>query len=112
MDLQFACDKAQQFLIVSAKAQLGHELNSAQPFLICEVACFFSIAPDDWRNKLLLEDGSIRLSKMVMSHFAMLTVGTLRGVLHAKAQGSLAASHAVLQAVNVLEAFPEEMIFS
>ncbi len=111
LSLQFFCDKERHTLIVSALAQLVHEQRPSDVFMVAEVACSFAILPDDWNTKLVRGEEKIILPRMAAAHFAMLTVGTLRGVLHSKAQNSIAAGHAILQAIDVLSVLPDEMQF-
>lgn len=55
-------------------------------FLLIEVACHFEIEDTAW-NAMLEESGErLVLPEGLAMHFAVLTVGTARGVLHAKTE--------------------------
>jgi len=81
--LQFGADKENK--IVSVKASFQFE-QQAIPFLIVEASCFFKIEPTDWTT--FLEEGEIVVPKGIITHFTVLTVGTVRGILHAKTEGT------------------------
>lgn len=81
--LQFGADKENK--IISIKASFQFEQQTI-PFLIIEASCFFKIEPNDW-NTFILESEVI-VPKSIITHFAMLTVGTVRGILHAKTEGT------------------------
>lgn len=81
--LQFGADKENK--IISIKVSFQFEQQTI-PFLIIEASCFFKIEPNDW-NTFILESEVI-VPKSIITHFAMLTVGTVRGILHAKTEGT------------------------
>ncbi|HEY5557902.1 hypothetical protein [Acetobacterium sp.] len=81
--LQFGADKENK--IISVKASFQFE-QQAIPFLIIEASCFFKIEPTDW-NTFVVE-GEIVVPKEIITHFTVLTVGTVRGILHAKTEGT------------------------
>ncbi len=60
--------------------------QSTKAFLKINVSCHFSIALDSW-NSFLIED-KIVFPKNFISHLTMLTIGTARGVLHCKVDGT------------------------
>jgi len=81
--LQFGADKENK--IISVKASFQFE-QQASPFLIIEASCFFKIEPTDWNT--FVEKGEIVVPKGIITHFTVLTVGTVRGILHAKTEGT------------------------
>jgi hypothetical protein len=54
------------------------------PFLLLEIGCFFEIIEEHWNNLYNNDTKELQLPKELARHLVMLTVGTLRGVLHAK----------------------------
>ena len=60
--------------------------QSKKAFLKINVSCHFSIAPDSW-DSFLMED-KIVFPKSFISHLTMLTIGTARGILHCKVEGT------------------------
>lgn len=59
---------------------------TGQPLLILEVACEFSIHPEDW-EKLRKKD-KIELTQPLMEILAVHTIGTSRGILYCKTEGT------------------------
>lgn len=58
------------------------------PFLIIEVRCVFTISNDAWSKWMDKSKGVFILPRNIATHMAVLTVGTTRGVLHAKTEGN------------------------
>jgi len=61
----------------------------SNPFIIIEVRCIFSIPTPFWKKWMNEKEGLFVLPKNVATHMAVLSVGTTRGVLHAKTEGTL-----------------------
>lgn len=58
------------------------------PFLKIKVACRFLIQEDSWINSLKPENSELFFPTEFANHIVVLTLGTLRGVLHAKTEGT------------------------
>lgn len=58
------------------------------PFLLLEIGCHFEIIEDHWGNLFNSETKELNLPMGLARHLVMLTVGTLRGVLHAKTENT------------------------
>ncbi len=58
------------------------------PFLLLEIGCHFEIIEDHWRNLFNNDTKELNLTMGLARHLVMLTVGTLRGVLHAKTENT------------------------
>jgi len=58
------------------------------PFLLLEIGCYFEIIEDHWKNLFNSETKELKLPIGLARHLVMLTVGTLRGVLHAKTENT------------------------
>lgn len=95
--LQFGSNKNDKLL--SVKVSVQFEQNSV-PFIIMEASCFFHIEPTDW--EMLIVENGLLIPKVFITHLTLLTVGTLRGVLHAKTEGTNFNGF-VLPTVNVTE---------
>jgi hypothetical protein len=61
--------------------------QESSPILQIEVSCHFQIAKDSWEVLLDPESKQATVPKGFISHLVMLTIGTTRGVLHAKTEG-------------------------
>ncbi|MCU7522385.1 MAG: hypothetical protein HF312_19380 [Ignavibacteria bacterium] len=58
------------------------------PFLLIEAGCHFEIEESDWESLKDRENNTIRLPKDFAVHLLMLTIGTIRGILHAKTENT------------------------
>ena len=56
------------------------------PFLVIEASCEFNIHPEDW--KAMLDGNSVVIPKETLEYLAMQTIGTTRGILHCKTEGT------------------------
>lgn len=77
-------------------------------FLIIEVTCHFEVENESW-DKFKESDGRVILSKDFLSFLAMHTVGTTRGILHSKTEGTK-YNQFILPPVNVTELIKEDLI--
>jgi hypothetical protein len=103
ISLQFGANS--EMKLISVKASFKFEQISI-PFLIIETTCFFSIDSSDWNDFLRGEE--IIVPKGIMTHFTMLTVGTTRGILHAKTEGTNFNGF-IIQPVNLAELITQDI---
>lgn len=96
--------------IVTCKAKFSFEKKKDQPFLILEVQTIFKIEKNDFEKKVKQEDHSYLVSSGLAIHFAVLTVGSARGVLHAKTEGTIFNEY-LLPTIDVKKMIPEDVIF-
>mgnify|MGYP001062240764 CR=1 FL=1 len=81
--------------------------EESERILMLELTCEFEIHEEDW---LAAIDGSkLVIPKVMLEHFAVQTVGTARGILHCKTEGSQ-FNGIILPPVNVTELVTEDMI--
>lgn len=85
-ELNFGIDKDNKRIYVRKLARFQHP--DSTPFLIIAVACHFFIVSEDWDKLQVSDSERIVLPKDFGLHLAMLTVGTLRGVLHSKTENT------------------------
>ncbi len=98
---------ADRMVGLSAKFEF---LNDDQVFLILEVACHFQIEADYWNSAMDIDANTITLDKKLLTHFLVLTVGTTRGVLHAKKPKEL--YNLMLPTFDVTKEFDEDVVLS
>lgn len=79
------------------------------PFIKLKVACYFELKEESWDQSVNKEDNTILLSKKFADHLVVLTLGTLRGVLHAKTEGSK-FNHFFVPTINISELSSAENI--
>ncbi len=61
--------------------------DNQTPLVKLEVCCVYAIKPSDW-EKLKQDDNTILIDKGFLSYLAMQTIGTARGILHSKTEGT------------------------
>jgi hypothetical protein len=81
-----------------------------KPFLIIEVGCHFAIKPESWTGLLNADTNILTVPKDIMQHLAVLTVGTARGVLHAKTENT-PYNQFFLPTINVAEMINQDQTF-
>lgn len=106
-DLRFAIDRNQR--IVMVYTLFTFEQNNA-PFLLVEVSCQFLIASESWK-KFLKDKVTTEIPKDFMIHLGMITVGTARGVLHTKTEGSK-FNDFVLPPIDVMKLVTKDAVFT
>ena len=80
-------------------------------FIILEGGCHFKIEEEAWSEMLINEGNTLKAPKGFLSHLAMLTVGTTRGILHTKTESTV-FNRFVLPTINVAELIPKDLEFS
>ncbi|MDZ7898735.1 MAG: hypothetical protein U5N85_12050 [Arcicella sp.] len=85
-ELNFGIDKINKRMLVRKTARY-HHIDSS-PFMIITVSCQFSISNNDWQYLENIETDEIIIPRTFAIHLTMLTVGTLRGILHAKTENT------------------------
>lgn len=106
--LRFGVDTEHRFIVSFSKFEF--EQNS-KPILIIEVGCQFEIEEASWEKLKNDEPEAITLPKGFASHLAMLTVGTTRGVLHAKTEKT-PFNQLILPTINVANMINEDVVLS
>lgn len=104
-NLKFAANKESRQIGVFAQFQFSCNHN---PFIILEVGCHFEIKKESWEQ--MIEKTAIILPKAIMQHLCALTVGTARGVLHAKTENT-SLNQIVLPTINIAEIIEADVKF-
>lgn len=88
---------------------LGFEFKqNAITFLLIKVVCYFEIETQSWEsmrnaaNVVVIEKGFLR-------HLVMLSMGTIRGVLHAKTEGTM-FNQFIIPTINLMDVITEDLI--
>lgn len=105
---RFAADDKQRYIAVFASFVFD---SDEKPFLIIEASCHFSIKEPAWKEMLVSDSNSLEVPKGFLSHLVMLTVGTTRGILHAKTEGTCFNKY-VLPTINVTEIIKSDTSFT
>ncbi|MBW3467707.1 hypothetical protein [Arthrospiribacter ruber] len=80
------------------------------PFIIMKVSCGFSIEEEDFLKFENKERNTITIPKGFLTHLTVLTIGTARGILHAKLDKS-GFEQFILPTLNISDMFKEDMEF-
>lgn len=83
--------------------------SEGKPFLKVEGGCHFNIADKSWFEMVDKDAKTIDLPKGFVRHLAVLTVGTVRGILHTKTEGT-DFNKFVLPTINVAEMISEDAV--
>lgn len=105
--IRFAVEKSKRLVAVFCEFKFEQK---GIPFLKVEVSNQFTIAPDSWKS-FFRDDGTTVLPKGFMAHLGMITVGTARGVLHTKTEGTR-FNEFILPTINVMDMIKEDGSFS
>lgn len=96
--------------VIAAFANFSYESES-KTFIVIEVGCHFLIENSAWKEMLDEESNSLNVPKGLMSHLSMITVGSARGVLHAKTENTFYNKY-VLPTVNVVDMIKKDAVFN
>jgi hypothetical protein len=78
-----------------------------KPIIKIEVSCHFEIKPETWSE--FKEDEQFNIPADFARHLGMLTIGTVRGVLHSKTEGT-AFNNFIIPTINVNDFIKEDVI--
>ncbi len=105
-NLRFAIDRDERLVAVFTLFKFEQK---SIPFLLVEVSCQFLIDPQSWAA-FIKDDITTVVPKGFLTHLGMITVGTARGVLHTKTEGTK-FNDFVLPTINVVEMVKEDVSF-
>ncbi len=77
--------------------------------MILSVFCEFAIFPEDWNA--CMADGMITIPKQTMEYFVVQTIGTSRGILHCKTEGTM-MGNIILPSFDVSNTIQEDYKFA
>jgi hypothetical protein len=78
-------------------------------FLVIEAGCHFQIQSPSWET--MIKDNNLTVPKGFMQHLAVITIGTARGILHAKTEGT-PFNRFVLPTINITELVKQDVVFT
>ncbi len=79
-------------------------VDEGKAILILECSCHFKIEEKSWNKFQETETNVLVIPKGFITHLAVITVGTARGILHAKTEGTNFNGH-ILPTLNLLDVF-------
>ena len=104
-NLSYGLNISERDFIISIKFTF---VNKKKPFITIQVNCNFEIGLESFNN--LIVDNKIIVPNWFIAHMAMITVGTTRGILHSKTEGTIFNKY-ILPTINVAQMIPEDAIF-
>lgn len=104
-NIEFGIKPINNSIIVFTKFQLKHAKN---PFIIIETSCVFNIEKNTWNS--LEKIDKIILPREFITYLAMVSVGTARGVLHAKTENTM-FNQFCLPTINVEKLINADAVF-
>lgn len=104
---KFGVDQDNKYISISFSTSF---LQAKSPFLVLEISCIFQITKKAWDDFSSKEKTELCIPKGFVAHIAMITVGTLRGVLHAKTENTVFNEY-LLPTINVAELIKEDIRF-
>ena len=103
--LEFKINKEKKELAVFATFTFE---QTKKAFLKIQISCYFGIAPKSWDK--FCSGSTIVFPKEFIAHLTMLTIGSARGVLHAKTDGTQ-FNKFLLPTIDVTELINEDAEF-
>lgn len=83
--------------------------QSKNPFLLLEIGCHFEIIKEHWDNLYHKDKSESKLPKNIALHLVMLSIGNLRGVLHAKTEKTF-FNRFLVPTLNVNDLVKEDIV--
>jgi len=105
--LRFGANEEQKLIVVYTTFTF---LSLQKPFIVIEAGCHFEIHDDAWEQMYDPQSKALKVSRGLLSHLAMLTVGTTRGILYAKTEGTRFNKY-IVPTINVLDLIKEDTVF-
>lgn len=106
-NFRFAIDRKSRLVAVFCQFKFEQK---GMPFIKVGVSNHFLIADASWKN-FLKDKVTAVIPKGFMIHLTMITVGTARGVLHTKTEGTR-FNEFILPTINVMDMVKEDVIFT
>lgn len=103
--LSYGLNTVERDVIISIK--FTFEMKK-KPFITIQVNCNFEIGQNSFND--LIVDNKIIAPNWFIAHLAMITVGTSRGILHSKTEGTIFNKY-IIPTLNVAQMIPEDAIF-
>lgn len=107
VNLKFAVNKEQK--LVSVISLIKFDFND-QPLIIIEAGCIFNIEEVAWKSFQQKESDEIIIPQGFITHLSVITIGTVRGILHAKTENT-AFNKFILPTINVTELVKSDISF-
>lgn len=105
-DLQFSVNPENRVVSCRMKFQF---LQEKQPLVVLTVVCNFEIELNSWNTNVFSEK-NITLPQHFLEHLCVITVGTSRGVMHAKTENT-PYNKFIIPTLNVKNLVEKDVVF-
>lgn len=105
-ELQFSINPDNRVVACKMNFQF---LHNNQPLVVLAIVCNFDVEEKSW-NKNVLSANKITLPKHFLEHLCVITVGTARGVLHAKTENTT-FNRFLIPTLNVSNLVAKDVVF-
>lgn len=105
-DLQFSINPENRVVACKMKFQFLYE---KQPIVVLTVICNFDVEENSW-NTNIVSNNKIILPKHFLEHLCVITVGTSRGILHAKTENTT-FNRFIIPTLNVSNLVAKDVVF-
>lgn len=106
--IQFMIDSESKF--VGSVVRISFD-QGKKSFLKIDVSCHFKIEDDSWNTFINKKQQTLTIPKGFLAHLAMITVGTLRGILFAKTEGTI-FNKFIIPTIDVASMIEKDETFS
>lgn len=107
LKFNFGIPEEEELLACEANVEF---LMDNQPVVIIKVRCEFEIEPSAWDSFVDSKENKITFPKGFLRHLAVLTIGTTRGVLHAKLEDT-PFDWMILPTVDIVDLIEQSLTF-
>lgn len=98
----------EKIIIIQVKCLFYQEDN---PFMVIAVSTSYQIHPEDWTSIYNSDTNKIHLPLGIALHMSSLSVGTTRGILHAKTENH-SVNSVIIPPVNLNDIIKENIVIS
>lgn len=95
--LRFGINSSNKILAIYSRFRFD---TKDKPFLVLETSSQFKVEDENWEELVSKNRKKITFPKSFIVHLSMLSVGTARGILHARTENTI-YNHLVLPTVNI-----------
>ena len=107
-EINFGIDDRKKMLACFTQFQFIYQ---SLPFIILHVSCEFEITETSWNSFIDVQNHKIHFPVALLQHLAIITIGSARGILHAKTENSNFNKY-FLPAINVKDFVEDGISFS
>ena len=104
--LNFGMDP--EHYVLSSNVKFQFEQNE-KPFLIISATCSFELEKEAWDSLLNEDNDALVIPEGFTSHMAVITVGTVRGILHEKTRDTPFNDY-IIPPINLTELIKEDLV--